>query len=78
MLCPGKPTRQDDPLCTTDGHIVAFLNTLNSPQCLGNTLGLIGELKKELCTDSLTTQGRTDITDRSRDAPSGSLKDKVV
>lgn len=78
MLCPGKPTRQDDPLCPTDGHIIALLDTLDSPQCLGNTLRLISELEEKLGANRLTTQGRTDIADRPRDTTTRSLEDEIV
>jgi hypothetical protein len=78
MLCPGKPTRKDDSLCPTDGHIISILNTLNGPQCLGHTLGLIGELEEELSPNGLTTQGRTDSANRARDTSTRSLQNKVI
>jgi len=78
VLRPREPTRQDNFLCTTYTHIVTLLDSLDCPQGLSNTLGLIGKLKQELCTDGITAKRRTDCASRLGNRTGTSLNHKVI
>ena len=75
---PRKPTRQDDPLRATHRHIVSLLNSLNCAECLGDPLGLIGKLKKELRADCRATKRGAESARRPSNRACTTLNNKIV
>jgi hypothetical protein len=78
VLRPRKPTRKDNTLRTTHRHIIALLNTLNRPECLSNTLGLISKLKQKLSADSVAAEGWPNGARRPGNRTSTALNHKVI
>jgi hypothetical protein len=78
VLRPRKPTRKDNTLSTANAHIITLLNTLNCPECLSDTLGLIGKLKQKLSADSVSAEGRPNRASGPSNRTRTALNHKVI
>lgn len=78
VLRPRKPTRKDNTLSSTHRHIIALMNTLNCPECLSDTLGLVSKLKQKLGANGVAAEGRPNSTSRLCDRARTTLDHKVI
>ena len=61
ILGARQTTAEHLALGAANGHVVSTLgNTLNGPQCLRHTFGLVGKLQEQLLTESGPFQRRAD------------------
>ena len=77
VLTAGQTTGQNVPLRSTNRHVIAILDTLNSPQCLRDSLRLVRKLQKKLLAKRRPLQSRPRYTLGAGNRATGSIQNKV-